>query len=99
MSGDPIAGAATAVARLREAGHRLRFVTNTTTRTRATLARELRELGFELAEEELETAAGAVARALRGKRPADDRDNGEDNAEEEIGGHSAGYEENEPLET
>ncbi|MBA2475160.1 MAG: TIGR01458 family HAD-type hydrolase, partial [Actinobacteria bacterium] len=48
VSGEPIAGAADAVARLRAAGHRLRFVSNTTTRSRATLARELRELGIEL---------------------------------------------------
>ena len=33
VSGQPIPGAAEAVARLREAGHRLRFVTNNTTRS------------------------------------------------------------------
>ena len=48
VSGEPIAGAAAAVARLRNAGHRLRFVTNNTVRARAQLAEELRGLGFEL---------------------------------------------------
>jgi HAD superfamily hydrolase (TIGR01458 family) len=68
VSGEPIDGAADAVARLRENGHRLRFVTNTTTRSRAQLAGELRRLGFELDEEEIQTAAGAAVRALKGKR-------------------------------
>ena len=45
VSGDPIAGGADAVRRLREAGHRLRFVTNNTTRARATLAEELMARG------------------------------------------------------
>ena len=35
VSGHPIPGAAEAVTRLRSAGHRLRFVTNNTTRSRA----------------------------------------------------------------
>ena len=38
VSGEPIAGASDAVRRLRENGHRLRFVTNTTTRSRTQLA-------------------------------------------------------------
>jgi ribonucleotide monophosphatase NagD (HAD superfamily) len=42
VSGEPIPGAADAVAELRRAGHRLRFVSNSTTRSRATLAAELR---------------------------------------------------------
>src|SRR4029450_6697108 len=42
VSGEPIPGGAEAVRRLREDGHRLRFVTNNTTRARATLAEELR---------------------------------------------------------
>lgn len=68
VSGEPIAGAADAVARLRAAGHRLRFVSNTTTRSRATLARELRELGIELVDDELQTPPRAAARALQGRR-------------------------------
>ena len=42
VSGEPIPGAADAVRPLRANGHRLRFVTNTTTRSRAQLAEELR---------------------------------------------------------
>jgi HAD superfamily hydrolase (TIGR01458 family) len=68
VSGEPIAGAAEAVARLRRDGHRLRFVTNATTRSRARLAEDLRELGIDLADDELQTTATAAARALKGKR-------------------------------
>ena len=68
VSGDPIPGAADAVARLRRDGHRLRFVTNNTTRARATLAEELREIDIDLEDEELQTTAIAAARALAGKR-------------------------------
>jgi HAD superfamily hydrolase (TIGR01458 family) len=68
VSGDPIPGAVEAVGRLRANGHRLRFVTNTTTRSRAQLATELRELGIELDDGEVQTAAGAAVRQLRGKR-------------------------------
>jgi HAD superfamily hydrolase (TIGR01458 family) len=68
VSGEPIAGAARAVGRLRDSGHRLRFVTNNTTRSRATLAGELRDLGVHLDDEELQTAPRAAARALAGKR-------------------------------
>jgi HAD superfamily hydrolase (TIGR01458 family) len=48
VSGEPIAGAADAVRQLREDGHRLRFVTNNTTRARAKMAEELREIGVDL---------------------------------------------------
>ena len=68
VSGEPIAGAAAAVRQLREDGHRLRFVTNNTTRARATLAEELREVGIDLSDDELQTTAVAAARALAGKR-------------------------------
>jgi HAD superfamily hydrolase (TIGR01458 family) len=68
VSGEPIPGAPEAVAELRARGHRLRFVTNNTTRSRATLAAELRELGIELDDSELQTTAAAAARALAGKR-------------------------------
>jgi len=68
VSGEPIAGAAAAIEELRRGGHRLRFVTNTTTRSRATLAEELREIGVDLDDEELQTTAAAAARALAGKR-------------------------------
>jgi HAD superfamily hydrolase (TIGR01458 family) len=68
VSGEPIAGAAAAVRQLREDGHRLRFVTNNTTRARATLAEELREIGIDLDDGELQTTAVAAAHALAGKR-------------------------------
>jgi HAD superfamily hydrolase (TIGR01458 family) len=68
VSGRPIAGGADAVRRLRADGHRLRFVTNNTTRTRAQLAEDLRGMGLELDDEELQTTPRAAARALRGKR-------------------------------
>jgi HAD superfamily hydrolase (TIGR01458 family) len=68
VSDEPIRGAGEAVLRLREAGHRLRFVTNSTTRTRGALVDELRRLGIELDDAELQTTAAAAARALAGKR-------------------------------
>jgi HAD superfamily hydrolase (TIGR01458 family) len=68
VSGEPIPGAAVAVARLRQAGHRLRFVTNNTTRSRRRLAEEIRSFGVELADEELQTTPVAAAHALAGKR-------------------------------
>ena len=68
VSGEAIPGAADAVAQLRENGHRLRFVTNNTTRSRAQLGNELRSLGFEIEDEEIQTAAAAAVEALKGKR-------------------------------
>ena len=68
VSGEPIPGAAEAVRRLREAGHRLRLVTNNTTRPRARLAAELTGIGVEVAEEEIETTPIAAARLLTGSR-------------------------------
>ena len=73
VSGDPIPGAVDAVAELRQAGHFLRFVTNNSTRPRARLAEELREMGFELEDGELQTTPGAAARELTGKRVLADR--------------------------
>jgi HAD superfamily hydrolase (TIGR01458 family) len=68
VSGEPIEAAAAAIARLREAGHRLRLVTNNTTRSRRGLAEEIRSFGIELRDEELQTTPLAAAHALRGKR-------------------------------
>jgi HAD superfamily hydrolase (TIGR01458 family) len=68
VSGAPIAGAASAVHRLREAGHRLRFVTNTTTRSRSQVVEQMRELKIELDDDELQTLGAVAARALKGKR-------------------------------
>jgi HAD superfamily hydrolase (TIGR01458 family) len=68
VSGKPIPGAASAVAELRRAGHRLRFVTNDTRHSAAELADGLRAAGFELDDDELQTTPRAAARALAGKR-------------------------------
>jgi len=68
VSGQPIRGAPDAVRQLRENGHRLRFVTNNTTHSRRSLAGELRELGFDLDDDELQTTALAAARELAGRR-------------------------------
>src|ERR671933_820591 len=68
VSGEPIPGGADAVRRLRKDGHRLRFVTNNTIRSRKQLVSELRGLGLELEEDELQTTPRAAARALAGKR-------------------------------
>ena len=68
VSGELIPDAAEAVARLRAGGHRLRFVTNTTTRSRAQLGEELRGLGFAVEDDEVQTTADTAVRALRGKR-------------------------------
>ena len=68
VSGDPIPGAAEALGRLRRDGHRLRFVTNTTVRSRTQLADQLRSQGVEVEDDEVQTAAAAAVRALRGKR-------------------------------
>jgi ribonucleotide monophosphatase NagD (HAD superfamily) len=64
VSGVALPGAVEAVARLREDGHALRFVTNNTIRSRSGLARDLRELGFDLDAAELETAPLAAGRLL-----------------------------------
>ena len=68
VSGEAIRGGPEAVRQLRENGHRLRFVTNNTTQSHRALAGELRDLGFELDDEELQTTALAAARELAGKR-------------------------------
>jgi HAD superfamily hydrolase (TIGR01458 family) len=68
VSGRPIDGVGEAIRRLRDDGHRLRFVTNSTTRSRADLAEDVRALGVELEDEELETTPRAAARTLAGKR-------------------------------
>ena len=63
---EPIAGAREAVERLRAAGLALRFVTNTTARSRSHTLEKLRRLGFAVGDEELVTpAALAVAHCAR----------------------------------
>jgi HAD superfamily hydrolase (TIGR01458 family) len=68
VSGEPIPGAAEAVAQLRANGHRLRFVTNNTTHSRRRLAEQIRGFGVELQDEELQTTPVAAAHTLKGKR-------------------------------
>ena len=67
----PIPGATEALARLRESGLPLRFVTNTTRQSRAALRRELAGRGLAIAEHELFTPATAARELLiaRGLRP------------------------------
>ncbi|HEY8103530.1 MAG TPA: HAD-IIA family hydrolase [Gaiellaceae bacterium] len=68
VSGEPIPGAVEAIAQLRAEGHRLRFVTNNSSRQRAALAEELRGLGFELDDDDLQTTPLAAAEQLGGRR-------------------------------
>jgi HAD superfamily hydrolase (TIGR01458 family) len=68
VSGAPIAGAAAAVRRLRSDGHRIRFVSNTTTRSRAQIGDQLRTMGIEVEDDELQTTGAVAARVLKGKR-------------------------------
>jgi HAD superfamily hydrolase (TIGR01458 family) len=59
---DPVPGAREAVARLRRPPLTLRFVTNTTSRSRPATLEKLRRLGFPLADEELVTPAALAVR-------------------------------------
>jgi HAD superfamily hydrolase (TIGR01458 family) len=68
ISGRPIEGGSSAVERLRQAGHRLRFLTNNTTQSRSQLAEAIRGLGIELDADELQTTPVAAARVLEGRR-------------------------------
>jgi HAD superfamily hydrolase (TIGR01458 family) len=68
VSGAPITGAAAAVRRLRADGHRIRFVSNTTTRSRAQIGDQLRLMGIEVEDDELQTTGAVAARVLKGKR-------------------------------
>lgn len=63
-----IAGAPAAVARLRERGMRLRFVTNTATKSREQILDKLHRLGFQLEAAELFTAPDAALAYLRQQR-------------------------------
>src|SRR5262245_22304871 len=68
VSGEAVPGAAEAVRALRDEGHRLRFVTNNTTRARDILAGELQSIGFDLRTEEITTTPLAAGKLLQGKR-------------------------------
>ena len=66
---DPIAGSVEAVARLREAGVAVRFLTNTTRRPRRALVQRLRALGLDAAAEDIFTPAFAARHVLAGRVP------------------------------
>jgi ribonucleotide monophosphatase NagD (HAD superfamily) len=68
---EPLAGAARALARLREAGLPLGFVTNTTRRSRRVIRTDLGAMGFAIADAELFTPARAARDwiAARGLAP------------------------------
>ncbi len=68
VSGQAIPGAVEAVEQLRRVGHSLRFVSNNSTHSRHGLAEELRRMGFEIDDLDLQTTPGAAARELEGKR-------------------------------
>jgi HAD superfamily hydrolase (TIGR01458 family) len=68
VSGEALPGAPEAVQALRDKGHRLRFVTNNTTRARGVLAGELQGIGFDLESEEITTTPLAAGMLLQGKR-------------------------------
>jgi len=53
---------------LRSDGHRIRFVSNTTTRSRAQIGDQLRGMGIEVEDDELQTTGAVAARVLAGKR-------------------------------
>jgi HAD superfamily hydrolase (TIGR01458 family) len=62
---EPVPGAAEAVERMRVAGLILRFVTNTTSRSRAATLEKLNALGFDVRDEELVTPALLALRRCR----------------------------------
>jgi HAD superfamily hydrolase (TIGR01458 family) len=68
VSGEPIPGAIDAVVDLRAAGHRIRFVTNSTTTSRRELGERLRRMGFSIDDDELQTTGAVAGRVLAGKR-------------------------------
>ncbi|HUY71171.1 MAG TPA: TIGR01458 family HAD-type hydrolase [Gaiellaceae bacterium] len=68
VSGEPIPGAIDAVRRLRTSGHRIRFITNSTTMSRRQLGESLRAIGFAIDDDELQTTGLVASRVLAGKR-------------------------------
>ena len=69
VSWRPLPGAVDAVARLRALGLPLRFLTNTTSRTRQVLATTLADAGFDVRAGEILNAPTAAAAHLRRHRP------------------------------
>lgn len=72
LGDEPIPGAGEAVARLRELGKRLAFVTNNSSRTPDAVAQHLRSVGVQASPDEVETSSLATAAILarRGIRTA-----------------------------
>jgi len=64
---EPVDGATAAVEALRAAGLALRFVTNTTSRPRASILERLHRLGFDVADEELLTPAVLAVQLCRSR--------------------------------
>jgi ribonucleotide monophosphatase NagD (HAD superfamily) len=65
VGSEAVPGAREAVARLKEAGLGLRYVTNTTRTPRRAVVERLRWLGFAVTEREVFTPARAAARVIR----------------------------------
>jgi HAD superfamily hydrolase (TIGR01458 family) len=68
VSWQALAGAVEALSSARRAVG-VRFLTNTTSRTRAEIAMALRDVGFDVADDEVMTATAAVAEYLRRNHP------------------------------
>lgn len=64
QAGRPVPGAVHAVRRLRDAGHTMRFLTNTDSQATAALRERVRGIGFEVEEGELFTPVVAARRVL-----------------------------------
>jgi len=69
FQGEVYPGAIETIDLLRNKGIVLRFLTNSTLKSRASCARRLRESGFEIIDEEVITASYATARYLDGLKP------------------------------
>ncbi|HUG14698.1 MAG TPA: TIGR01458 family HAD-type hydrolase [Thermomicrobiales bacterium] len=65
----PIPGAVETLAELRRRGMPFRLLTNTTVRSRHTLASAMRGMGFDVADDEIITAGGAAAAYVRRRFP------------------------------
>ena len=68
VGGTAVAGAIEAIQRLQQAGLTVRFVTNTSRKTRHMLHGDLRAMGFTMPEEDIFTGALAVRRYLKEHR-------------------------------
>lgn len=69
ISWEPLPGAIETLGWMREHDVPFRLITNTTTKTRADLARTLRDVGFDVRDDELVTAVVATAEYLRKNHP------------------------------